>query len=208
MAGLCEYRLMIQPAGDLEDLLKAQLKKIAGEGYHKETDKVIFRVRTTNGQTNPRKLFIPGDGRVIGVEILPHITLSQKIVVNEDREGELVEIIKEIAHKISHFALTSTKIGDYGEDFTIFLAFEQSPSADRLVELINSRFGRFFSAEREKRDVLHTTLIYDDADSKNIEKAAKIIEENKLVGCTLPVDSLWLWKNQPGGQPCKEFRLG
>lgn len=202
-----EYRLMVHPTGDVGLRLKEQLKKIGGEVYHRETEKVIFRVRTTTSQSNPRKLFIPGEGKIIEVEILPHITLSQKMVIKEEHEGELVEIVEGIAQETKSFAMAATKIDDYGEDFTIFLAFAQSPSADRLIELISSRLGRFFTAEREKRDVLHTTLIYDDVDSKNIESARGIIEGNKLIGQKLSVDSLWLWKNKPAWQPYKEFRL-
>jgi 2'-5' RNA ligase len=197
-----EYRVEIHPAGELERLLKEQLSSVAKEVYEKETDKVVYRVLRVRKQTNPRKLFIPGDGEVVEAEILPHIALGQKIMIEEKDEDKVIQKIEEIASNTKPFELTPTRLGDYGEDFTIFVAYSQSDEADKLVLKIGEQMEQFSPAYEEKRDVLHFTLVYDDVSPENIEKAWRVVEEDKLINKKLRVTSVWLWKNH---KPYKEF---
>jgi len=200
-----EYRAMIHPSDELSDLLREQLSQIAENVYKRKTDNVIYRVKTVKKQTNPRKLFALGDGEIIDTEISLHMALGQKIVIDEKNENEVLQRMEEVTSNTKSFTLISTELGDYGEDFTIFLAFSQSDEADNLTALIKEKMELFFPSEREKRDILHFTLVYDDVDSENIEKAWKVIDKSKLVNKGLPVASLWLWKNKGGWKPYKEF---
>lgn len=202
-----EYRVMIHPSGDLENALKEQLEIVAKDVYGKETNNVIFRVKTIEEQTNPRKLFIPGDGEIFEIEVFPHITLGQKIVINESDESKVLQQMTKVASETTPFTLISTELGDYGEDFTIFLAFAQSKSADKLVSLIGKELKPFLADEEEKRDILHFTLLYDDVNPENINKAWEVISKDGLVDKKLPVVSLWLWRNKKGWKPFKEFKL-
>jgi len=93
-------------------------------------------------------------------------------------------------------------LGDYGEDFTIFVAYSQSDEADKLVLKIGEQMEQFSPAYKEKRGLLHFTLVYDDVSPENIEKAWKVVEEDKLIDKKLRVTSVWLWKNH---KPYKEF---
>ncbi len=199
-----EYRVQIHPSGEMEEPLKEQLSLIAKKVYGKETDKVVYRVLRVKEQTNPRKLFIPGDGEVVEAEILPHIALGQKIMIEEKDEDKVIRRMKEIASVTKPFELYSTRLGDYGEDFTIFVAFSQSNEADKLVLKIREKMEQFSPSYKEKRDVLHFTLVYDDVNPTNIEKAWKVVEEDKLINKKLRVTSIWLWKNH---RPYKEFAL-
>lgn len=204
---LTEYRVMLHPSSELEKAVRKQLEKIAEDVYGKKTDDVIFRVKTVEKQTNPRKIFIPGNGDVVELEIFPHITLGQKIVINEGDEDKVLQQLKEIATSFKPFTLYSTELGDYGENFTIFLAFAQSKDADGLVSIINKKMEPFLGKKKERRDILHITLLYDDVDPDNIEKTWKIISKDGLINKKLPVVSLWLWKNKQGWKPYKEFNL-
>ena len=95
-------------------------------------------------------------------------------------------------------------MGDYGEDFTIFVAFSQSNEADKVVLRIGEKMEEFLPTYKEKRDVLHFTLVYDDASPANIKKAWMVVEEDKLINKKLRVDSIWLWKNN---EPYRKFTL-
>lgn len=200
--GEIEYRVEICPSGELEDSLKEQLSLIAKKVYGKVTDKVVYRVLRVREQTNPRKLFIPGDGEIIEAEILPHIALGQKIMIEEKDEEKVIRRMEEIASDTKPFVLNSTKLGGYGEDFTIFIAFSQSNEADKLVLKVRDKMEQFSPANKETRDLLHFTLVYDDVSPTNIEKAWKVVEEDKLINKKLHVTSVWLWKNH---KPYKEF---
>ncbi len=200
-----EYRVEIHLSGEMEDSLKEQLSLLAKEVYGKETDKVVYRVLRVREQMNPRKLFIPGDGETVETEIFPHIALGQKIMIEERDEMKVLQRMEEIASATKPFVLNSTRLGDYGEDFTIFVAFAQNNEADNLVLRIKERLGEFSPIHKEKRDVLHFTLVYNDVSPANIEKAWKVIEKDKLTNKKLPVASIWLWKNH---KPYKEYTLG
>jgi len=197
-----EYRVEIHPSGEMEDSLKEQLSLVAKEVYGKKTDKVVYRVLGVSEQLNPRKLFIPGDGEVIEAEILPHIGLGQKIMIEERDEDKVILRMEEIASVTRPFELNSTRLGDYGEDFTIFVAFSPSKEADKLVLRIREKMKQFSPTYEEKRDVLHFTLVYDDVNPTNFEKAWKVVEEDKLINKKLRVTSIRLWKNN---RPYKEF---
>ncbi len=200
-----EYRVMIHPSDELSDLLKEQLSQIAEKVYKRKADNVIYRVKTVKKQTNPRKLFAPGDGEIIDLEIPPHMALGQKIMTGEKDENEILKRMEEITSDTKPFTFVSTELGDYREDFTIFLAFSQSDKADNLLSAIEEKMKLFFPAEREKKDILHFTLVYDDTDPENIKKAWKVVDKSKLVNKELPVASLWLWKNKGGWKSYKEF---
>lgn len=197
-----EYRVEIHPSGEMEDFLKEQLSLVAKKVYEKETDKVMYRVLRVREYTNPRKLFLPGDGEIVEAEIFPHIALGQKIMIEEEDEEKVIKRMGEIASDTKPFVLESSRLGDYGEDFTIFVAFSQSSEADKLVLRIREKMEEFSPTHKEKRDVLHFTLVYDDASPANIKKAWKAVEEDKLINKKLQVDSIWLWKNH---KPYKEF---
>ena len=197
-----EYRVEIHPSGMMEDFLKRQLPLIAKKVYGKETDKVIYRVIKVREQTNPRKLFIPGNGEVVEAEILPHIALGQKIIIEEKDEDKVIQKMNEIASNTKPFELTPTSLGDYGEDFTVYVALSQSSEADKLVLKIGEQMEQFLPAYEEKRDVLHFTLVYDDVSPENIKKVWRVVEEDKLIDKKLRVASIWLWKNH---KPYKEF---
>ena len=197
-----EYRIEIHPSGKMEDSLRKQLSLIAKKVYGKETDEIVYRVLTVREQKTPRKLFMPGDGEIVEAEILPHIALGQKIMIGERDESKVIRKMEKIASVTKQFELSSTRLGDYGEDFTIFVAFSQSSEADELVLRIEEKMEEFSPTHKEKRDVLHFTLVYDDATPANIKKAWKVIEENKLINIKLQANSIWLWKNH---KPYKEF---
>lgn len=198
-----EYRIMIHPAGEVRQVLKPQLARIAWDVYGRKTEDVIFKVKRLPEYTNRRKLFFPGNGEVVDLEAFPHITLSQKIEMDEDQEHVLEEKVKRIA-AFSPFIMQSSYVGDYGEDFTIYLAFEDSKEASRLKGMITTEFGEYFSKDKEKRDVLHTTLVYDDNNVGNIRKAWSLVDKDRLVGRKLPVSSIWVWR---GLTPYKEFKF-
>ncbi|MFH1971704.1 MAG: hypothetical protein ABIJ05_04965, partial [Patescibacteria group bacterium] len=115
--------------------------------------------------------------------------------------------MSKISKKINLFILKSTELGDYGDNFTIFLAFSKNNDADKLVSLIEQNMKPFFKGEGEKREILHFTLLYDDASKSNIEKAWKFIDESSLINIELSVASIWLWKNKEGWKPYKEFHF-
>lgn len=165
-----EYRIMIHPSGELHEPLKEQLSRIAKDIYRKETDDVIYRIKTVEKQSNPRKLFVPGEGEIIEAEVPPHMALGHKFLIDEQSEEKVLQKLKEITLTTKPFTLISTKLGDYGEDFTIFTAFSQSDDADHLVSKINEATKSLLPNEIEKWDTLHFTLVYDDASSENIEK--------------------------------------
>lgn len=200
--GKIEYRVEIHPSGEMEDFLKKQLSLVAKKVYGKETDKVVYRVLKVREQTNPRKLFVPGDGEIIEAEILPHIGLGQKIMTEEKHEEKVIRRMEKIASDTKPFVLNSTRLGDYGEDFTIFVAFSQNNEANKLVLRIREKMEQFSPTYKEKRDVLHFTLVYDDVSPANIEKAWEVVEEDKLINKKFQVTSVWLWKNH---KPYKEF---
>jgi hypothetical protein len=200
-----EYRVEIHPSGEIEDSLRKQLSLIAKEVYGKETDKVVYRVLKVREQSNQRKLFIPGNGEVVKAEIFPHIALGQKIMIEEKDEDKVIQKMEEFVSDTKSFELTSTRLGDYGEDFTIFVAFLQSSEADKLVLRIGEEMEEFSPTHKEKRDLLHFTLVYDDVSPANIQKARKVVEENKLINKKVHVTSIWLWKNH---KPYREFTFG
>ncbi len=201
-----EYRVQIHPSGEMKDFLKQQLSLVAKKVYGKETDKVVYRVLRVREQTNPRKLFIPGDGEIVEGEILPHIGLGQKIMTEEKDEEEVIHRIGEIASATKPFELSSVRLGDYGEDFTIFVAFAKSNEADELDLRVREKMEPFSPPdEKTVRDVFHFTLVYDDVSPANIEKAWEVVEEDRLINKKLRVTSIWLWKNH---NPYKEFTIG
>ena len=201
-----EYRVQIHPSGEMNDSLTKQLSFIAKIVYGKETDKVVYRVLRVKQHSNPRKLYVPGDGEVVEGELLPHIGLGQKIVIEEKDEDKVIRRIEKVASDTKPFMLTSTKLGDYGEDFTIFVAYSQSDHIDELDLKIREKMKQFSPpGEKVFRDVFHFTLVYDDVSPENINKAWKAIEEDGLVNKELQVNSIWLWKNH---NPYKEFIFG
>lgn len=199
-----EYRVMIHPAGEVEAALKPQLRIIATEVYGEDTNEVIFRVKKLPEYLNKRKLFFTGNGEVVDLKVFPHITLSQKIEMDESQEYIIEEKMKKIASR-KPFVMQSSYLGDYGEDFTIFLAFVDNKEADKLKDSIVNEFGEErFSNDKETRDVLHATLVYDDESVDNFRKAWGFVDKEKLVGKILPVSSVWLWR---GLTPYKEFKF-
>ncbi len=198
-----DYRIMIHPSGDIKELLENQLNIIAKEVYGKDTQNVVFRIKTEQSYGNRRKLFIPGGGEIIEMELAPHITLSQKIEIDEKDENKLIAMLENVI-KIRPFDLTSANLGDYGEYFTIFLSFSQNVHLDELRGRINDGFKDLFSKEKEKRDIPHITLVYDDMNERNFKKAWSVIDRNILMGKQISVKSIWLWK---GWSPYKEFKL-
>ncbi len=194
---------MIHPAGEVEQVLKPQLATIARDVYGKNTEDVVFRVKKLPEHTNRRKLFFLGNGEVVDLEVFPHITLSQKIEMDEGQEYVLFERMGRVA-TFTPFTLTSSHVGDYGEDFTIFLAYEDNKTADNLKDTITAEFGEFFSQEKETRDILHTTLVYDDTNAENFKNAWALINKESLISKKLPVGSVWLWR---GLTPYKEFKF-
>lgn len=194
---------MIHPVGEVEQVLKPQLALIARNIYGKKTENVIFRVKKLQKYANRRKLFFPGNGEVVDLELFPHITLSQKIEIDEDQEYILESKIKKLA-VFTPFEMRSNSVGDYGEDFTIYLAFELGKEVDKLRDLITAEFGEYFPRDQEIRDTPHITLVYDDSDVDNFRRAWTVVDKNKLLGKKMLVNSVWLWK---GMVPYKEFKF-
>jgi 2'-5' RNA ligase len=202
-----EYRLVLPPSGELETTMRNQLRVLARKIYNKDTDDVIFRIKTVAKYTNPRKLFVPGNGRIIQIKVPPHLTVSQKIQIDEQNEELLISLIKKVLIDIKSFALITSYVGDYGENFTIFVAFETNKEVDSLINSLKNFLSDYFTEEKEKRDILHSTLIYDDASKENINKARQLINKEALIKQKLLINSVWLWKNKHGWQPYKEFKL-
>lgn len=204
---LTEYRVMINPSSSLEVVLEKQLVNIAKNIYNRDTKNVIYHVRTMDKQVNPRKLFVPGKGNVLEGEIGLHMGISQIMLADEHEEKTLFQEMSKISKRINPFTLKSTELGGYGDNFTIFLAFAKNDEADKLVSLVEQNMKSLFKGEKEKRDILHFTLLYDDASKSNIEKSRKFLNEGALINMELPVSSLWLWKNKQGWKPYKEFHF-
>jgi 2'-5' RNA ligase len=198
---------MINATSSLKMILEKRLVSIAQNIYGRDTKNVIYRVKTMEKHTNPRKLFFQGYGEILEGEVGLHMAVSQKIVINEDKENILFQEISKIVKNINSFTLKSTKLGDYGENFTIFLAFSKNKQAEKMMLIIDQNLESFFDKEREKRDILHFTLVYDDSSEENIKKAWRVIDKSSLKNKDLDVSSIWLWKNRQGWKPYKEFRL-
>jgi len=153
-------------------------------------------------------LFFKGNGETIEAEVPLHMGIGQKIVVNEKKETELLQAFEKITSEVKPFTLILKKVGDYGEDFTIFLSFSNNREVDSLISLIMEKMKPFFPAEGEKWDTLHFSLVYDDVTPENIEESWKVINKLKLTNKTMYVNSIWLWKNKEGWKPYKEFVFG
>lgn len=204
-----KYYIMIHPSGKFLQVFAKQIKKIAQEIYKGKDNQaqVIYRVLTVKKQTNPRKLFIQGDEKVIEFKISPHITLTPKIEIKEENETQLISKIRQAVQGISPFSLKPKRIDDYGEDFTLFVAFGASKKIEVLKSKLTRALKKFFSLQKELRDILHATLLYDDTNKDYVAKAKSLIDQDSLLKEEFIVDAVWLWKNKPSWQPYKKFLL-
>lgn len=204
-----EYYIMIHPSGKFLKAFAKQIRKIAQEIYNEKNNQgqVIYRVLTAKKQTNPRKLFIPGDGKVVKFKISPHITLTPKIEIKEEKEAQLISNIREAIKGIPPFSLKPERIDDYGEGFTLFVAFRASKRIEALKGKLTPALKKSFSPRKELRDILHATLLYDDMNKDCVTKAKSLIDQDSVLREEFLVDTVWLWKNKPSWKPYKKFLL-
>lgn len=168
-----KYGLIISPKS-LEDSLISESKRLMKEVYGKEVNNIYYRVKTKSCEDNPRRLFIPGDGRVLEAEIKPHISLIHDLEIKDIKE--FTEKAKAICRKYQKIRLEFAEIGNYGMDFTFFVGFRPNRELEKLryelLQLTKSRISPSF--------LPHATILYDDIDPERIIKAYKLANKCKF----------------------------
>lgn len=200
-----QYRLMIHPSGEFKRIASSIAKKINKVIYGIQSSDVVYQIKTVKKQTNPRKLFIYGNGGKIKLISPMHITISPPLIAIS--ELEIIPTINKLLNNTSQFRLMTKRTGDYGENFTLYIEFNMPVEAKNLLKKINIMFERFIEY-KELRDNLHTTLVYDDVLPKNFQKAKDILRTSRTSFPKFGVREIWLWRiNSNEWVPIKKFKL-
>lgn len=180
----------------LEKSLNSESKKLMKQVYGKDVNKIYYRIKTKTELDNPRRLFIKGDGKILEVEIEPHISLVHNIEL--EKVEDFILKAKEICKKYRHMNLEYAGIGNYDMDFTFFVKFICPFELISLrLELLNLSKPYMSEAEYEQHTsvnyIPHATILYDDIDPKKVLAAYKLFDINKFTQ-TLEVNEFILWK--------------
>lgn len=195
-----KYFFAISPKS-LEDTLISESKRLMGEVYGKKVERIYYRVRTKDRLDNPRRLFIKGDGRVVEVEIKPHISLVHNIELEDI--NDFVKKAKKICSRYEAFSLEFTGAGNYDMDFTFFVEFKNISSLEKLrFELLE--LSKPFLSDEEYRQHLdvnyipHATVLYDDIDPQKVNKAYSLLDVEKFKKPVF-VQEMFLWEATASG---------
>jgi 2'-5' RNA ligase len=190
-----KYFFAISPKS-LEDALISESKRLMREMYGKKVERIYYRVRTKNRLDNPRRLFIKGDGKVVEVEVKPHISLVHNIEL--ENINDFVKKAKKICGRYDAFSLEFAGAGNYNMNFTFFVGFKSIPSLEKLrFELLE--LSKPFLSDEEYRQHLdvnyipHATVLYDDIDPKKVNKAYLLLDVKKFKKPVL-VREILLWE--------------
>lgn len=177
-----KYYLSITPKS-LENSLISESKRLMLEVYGKKVNNIYYRVKTKSHENNPRRLFIPGDGRVFEAEVKPHISLIHDLEI-KNLNG-FTEKAKAICRKYQKIRLEFAEIGNYGMDFTFFVGFKPSRELGKLrSELL--QLAKPYLTETKYMEYLttsflpHATILYDDIDPERIINSYKLIDISKF----------------------------
>lgn len=168
----------------LENAIISESKRLMKEVYGKKVEKIYYRIKTKNQLDNPRRLFIKGDGRIMEVEINPHISLVHIMELGSIK-NDFIKKAKQICSMYSTFNLEFARVGSYNMDFTFFVGFKNIPSLEKLrLELLE--LSKPFLSDEEYRQHLdvnyvpHATVLYDDIDPKKVIRAYKLLDIKKF----------------------------
>jgi len=177
------YFFAISPKS-LENAIISESKRLMKEIYGKKVEKIYYRIKTKSQLDNPRRMFIKGNGRVIEVELEPHISLVQGMEFYE-LKNDFIEKVKQICILYSPFNLEFARVGNYDMDFTFFIEFKNITGLEKLRLKLLKLSKPFLSDEGYKQHidvnyVPHATVLYDDIDPKKVIKAYKLIDIEKF----------------------------
>ena len=153
-----------------------------------------------------------GNGEILEFEVKPHITLVQDLEFPEEKVTDFIEKIKKVLLDQRKFMLNPIGIGDYDQDFTIYIEFQQNSSIDNLFNKLLSISQNFLSEERAERYrqkvfIPHATILYDDIDPEKIKKAEMQLDKT-IFSHSIEVSEIELWALTPKEQKIiKSFSL-
>lgn len=190
-----KYYLTISPKS-LENTLISESKRLMRKVYGKKVEKIYYRIKTKDKLDNPRRLFIKGDGKVLEVEVNPHISLVQNIEL--ENIHDFVEKTKEICRKYKTINLEFVGVGNYNMDFTFFVEFKKVPNLEKLRSELLKLSRPFLSDEEYKQHfevnyIPHATLLYDDIAPEKVTKAYKLLDIEKFKKPVI-VQEILLWE--------------
>ena len=166
-----KYTIFIIPPEDIKKKIRGISQKIGTQIYNREFHNIFYRVKSKKQDTNPRKIFIQGDGQIFDFEIEPHYTLIEPFKVN--KLSGLIQKIERICKISQAFSLETISMGDHGEDHTLFIRL-----TDKAIDLHKKLFFAIHGTYPKKEHLPHISIIYDDSSEGNIRKAKKICGED------------------------------
>lgn len=206
-----EYLLAIAPT-ELTNPIISESKRLIKEIYQKETSGVYYRIKTEQHQDNPRRVFIKGKGEILESDYKPHITLISDIELPNDKLPDLIRSLeKELANQ-KNFVLNPIGIGDYGQDFTFYIEFQQNRTLTTIFKKALLVIRNYIPKEKYERHrkrtyVPHATILYDDIDPKKVKAAEEMLNKD-LFNKSIKVNEIELWALETNRQNIiKKFPL-
>jgi 2'-5' RNA ligase len=192
-----KYHIVINPKRLISSVLE-ESKNIQQKIYSNNGKEIYFRVKTKSKLDNPRRLFIKGDGRVIEVQVKPHLSLVQNIELPESETHDFFETIEEISKKYKPFYLEFDGVGNYNQSFTFFLKFRSNEFLTKMRYEILTESKKYLTQEEYKQHISvdfipHITVLYDDIDPRKVGEAQKLLNTKKFKDPIL-VDNIQIWE--------------
>ncbi len=204
-----KHYLVITP-DSLIDALLSESRRLMKDVYERDVELLYYRMQTKQTLDNPRRIFIKGDGQVIEAEVKPHITLVQNIEL--ENASDFVHQAKAICSSYKPFELEYKGVGNYGMDFTFYVAFKRNEILEEIRERLLEICRDYMSAEAYDQHIAdtyvpHATVIYDDIDSEKVLQAYDLLDRSKF-SQGVSVGEIVLWGASSTEDVVARFKLG
>lgn len=195
-----KYYIVISPQKLMTSILK-ESKEIQRKVYSINGTGIFFRVKTVEKLDNPRRLFLKGDGRIVEVQIKPHLSLVHNIELEDSQKELFIRDVKAVVSKYNKFYLNPDGVGNYNQDFTFFLKFKPNSDILNLRKDLLQISKRYLLKEEYKQHtdvdfIPHITILYDDVDPKSVEKSQILFKKENFKKPIL-IDNIQIWQVTP-----------
>ena len=139
----------------------------------------------------------------------PHITLKMPFVHNENKEGELVKLLRRFFEQEKSFSLSLGKIGSFGSRVA-FIKVKYPPELkscqQRLIDFSKTVLKKNIELSDSNYHP-HLTLAYRDVKKEQFESVLEYLKDNSVKG-SFDVQQVYLLKKVDGNwRTIEEIKL-
>jgi len=142
-------------------------------------------------------MFLKGNGEILVFHHKPHITLIGDINLPESKLPNFARSLEKVLENQKSFFLNPLGIGDYDQDFTFYIEFEQNPNLTSIFKKVLFMTRKYITKEKykiyvQRTYIPHTTILYDNIEAKKVKRAKKMLNKD-LFKQPIKVREIELW---------------